>query len=375
MSVLDSIDTFFQTQGFMPHGMCLSWRPAILWTMIMGNGLIALAYLIIPMALIYLVVKRKDMKFRWIFILFGAFILACGLTHVMSIVTLWDPVYGLEALVLALAGIISISTAILIWPQLPLILKIPSPWELKRLNDELSRSNQELDDFVYIVSHDLKEPLRGISSFSTFLAEDYKDKLNDEGKEQLQTLQVLSKRMEGLINDLLAYSHVGRSELEFQFQNLNEIVAEKLRLLSLYLKDNHATVTIEKTLPTIKCDKSRIGVVFQNLIENGIKYNLKEQKTITINYKEFADRYEFSVADNGIGIPKNQFTNIFKIFKRLHARGEYGNGTGMGLTLTKKILERHHGKIWLTSAVNVGTTFYFTVSKNLAPTRKNNEDG
>lgn len=367
MSVLNAIESFFQTQGFMPHGMCLSWRPAILWTIVFGNALIALAYLIIPMALIYLVIKRKDMKFRWIFILFGAFILACGCTHVMSIITLWNPVYGLEAIILAFAGIVSILTAILIWPQLPLILKIPSPWELERLNEELKHSNEELDDFVYIVSHDLKEPLRGINNFSSFIAEDYKDKLNNEGKEQLDILRMLSQRMEALINDLLIYSHAGRSELEFQPQNINEIVEEKMRLLSAYLKENNATVTIENPLPTIKCDKSRIGVVFQNLIENAVKYNTNKTKTVKIAYRELRDSYEFSIADNGIGVPAYEYNNIFKIFKRLHERNDFGGGTGMGLTLIKKIVERHHGRIWLNSTVNEGTTFYFTIRKDLKP--------
>lgn len=141
MSILDAISHFFQTQGFMPHGMCLLWRPSILWSMVIGNTAIALAYFIIPIELIYLIVKRKDITFKWIFVLFGAFILACGFTHVMAVLTLWIPTYGLEALVLAFTGVVSMLTAILLWPLLPTLLKIPSPWMLEKINNQLKQSN------------------------------------------------------------------------------------------------------------------------------------------------------------------------------------------------------------------------------------------
>lgn len=367
MSVMEAIDNFFQTQGFMPHGMCLLWKPAILWTMVIGNAVIALSYFIIPVALIYLILKRRDIGFKWIFVLFGLFILACGLTHVMSIVTLWKPMYGLESLVLAFTGIISLLTAILIWPLLPVLFKIPSPWQLEKMNEALNQSNKELDDFAYIASHDLKEPLRGINNFASFLLEDYHDKLDEEGKEQLDTLKRLSQRMEALINDLLTYSRAGRAELVYQPCNLNEIVENKLQLLDSYLKENNANVMIKHPLPTIVCDKARVGEIFYNLMINAIKYNNSEEKIVIIDFKEENDHYVFSIEDNGIGIAAEHFDNIFKIFKRLHGRDEYGGGTGLGLTLIKKIIERHKGKIWLSSQVNKGTVFYFSIVKALKP--------
>lgn len=144
MSIIEAITKFFQTQGFMPHGMCLLWRPAILWTIVTGNAVIAFSYFMIPIALIYLVLKRRDMGFKWIFVLFGAFILACGCSHVMGIVTLWYPAYGLEALILAFTGMVSLLTAILLWPLLPVLFKIPSPWLLEKLNNDLKNKNDEL---------------------------------------------------------------------------------------------------------------------------------------------------------------------------------------------------------------------------------------
>lgn len=144
MSVIEVIDNFFQTQGFMPHGMCLLWKPSILWAMVLGNAVIAFSYFMIPVALIYLVLKRRDIGFKWIFVLFGAFILACGFTHIMGIVTLWKPLYGLEALVLVFTAIISLATAMLLWPLLPSLFKIPSPWLLEKMNEELKRINEKL---------------------------------------------------------------------------------------------------------------------------------------------------------------------------------------------------------------------------------------
>ncbi len=363
MSILDMIDKFFQTKDFMPHGICLLWRPSIILPMIFGNIMIALAYFIIPIALIYLVLKRKDIGFKWIFVLFGAFILACGMTHVMSIVTLWVPAYGLEAVILGITGIVSLLTAILIWPLLPVLFKIPSPWLLEKTNKKLEQSNQELDDFAYIASHDLKEPLRGISSFSSFLLEDYYDKFDDEGKKQLKTLTMLSQRMEALIDDLLTYSRIGRAELVYQSCDLDDIVTNKLHLLETYLNENNAEIILKTTLPRIICDKARIGEVFQNLIVNAVKYNEKEKKVVTIDVKEEKDHFIFSVEDNGIGIAEEHFSNVFKIFKRLHARDEYGGGTGLGLTLVKKIVERHNGHVWVKSKIGEGSVFYFSLIK------------
>ena len=136
-------------------------------------------------------------------------------------------------------------------------------------------------------------------------------------------------------------------------------------MLETYLKENNATVTIETKLPKIICDQSRIGQVFQNLITNGIKYNDNTRKHIWINYKDTEDFHLFSVKDNGIGIAKEHYELIFKIFRRLHAKEEYGGGTGAGLTLTKKIIERHDGNIWIESKLGKGTTFYFSISKNI----------
>ncbi|MCF6775614.1 PAS domain S-box protein [Thiotrichales bacterium 19X7-9] len=237
--------------------------------------------------------------------------------------------------------------------------------DIKHYMKKLELSNQELDDFAYIASHDLKQPLRGIANYASFLIEDYADKLDEEGKYQLNTLQDLSKRLETLIDKLLYFSRVGRSQLAITACNLNDVVEEKLYFLKEFLTDQNATVAIIKPLPMIQCDASKIGEVFYNLITNGIKYNKQPEKRIEVDFIENKSNYQFSIKDNGIGIAKQHQEKIFQIFKRLHGQNEYGGGTGAGMTIVKKIIERHYGKVWMDSNEGEGTIIYFTISKNL----------
>lgn len=236
----------------------------------------------------------------------------------------------------------------------------------------LERSNQELDSFAYIASHDLKEPLRGISNFADFLLEDYSKKLDEEGVSQLKTLKNLSVRMQSLISALLEYSRIGRVEYALIQCDLNEIMKEKSVLLSSFLKENNAQLIIKKSLPSLVCDHVKIGEVFYNLITNAIKYNDSTVKTVEIDYSEKNNDYIFSVTDNGIGIATEHQEQVFTIFKRLHGRNEYGGGTGAGMTIVKKIIERHHGTIWCESKLGEGTTFYFSIPKNLLQAGDNN---
>ncbi len=250
--------------------------------------------------------------------------------------------------------------------------------ELQLRNSDLARSNQELDDFAYIASHDLKEPLRGIHNYATFLIEDYSDKLDENGRSKLLTLRVLTERMYSLIDSLLEYSRVGRVGLAIQKTDLSELLDTVIETLHITLEEKQVQIRIPAPLPTIRCDSIRIGEVFRNLITNAVKYNDKPDKFIEIGYRQDAppppaagaeshapkgaSEIVFWVRDNGIGIPKKHFDGIFRIFKRLHARDKFGGGTGVGLTIVKKIVERHHGRIWLESTPGEGTTFFFTLA-------------
>jgi light-regulated signal transduction histidine kinase (bacteriophytochrome) len=246
---------------------------------------------------------------------------------------------------------------------------------LSRLNTELARSNDELDSFAYVASHDLKEPLRGIHNYSVFLLEDYADLLDEEGVSKLQTLVRLSQRMESLIDSLLKMSRVGRLDLELQPVDLNQLVAEVLELLQPRLEQTNTTVEVRHPLPTIMADPTRLGEVFNNLISNALKYNNKPEKRIVIGEAPAdkagprgaiapatpADYRVFYVQDNGIGIDARHFESIFRIFKRLHAQDKYGGGTGAGLAIARKMIEKHDGELWVESVVGEGATFYLSI--------------
>ena len=244
--------------------------------------------------------------------------------------------------------------------------------ELAVINAELERSNIELDSFAYVASHDLKEPLRGIHNYSTFLIEDYGDKLGADGTHKLATLLRLTQRMENTIDSLLHYSRLGRAELVRQPVDLNEIVENVIEMMKIS-QPSPVQFQIPRLLPTVTGDLTLITELFTNLISNGIKYHERDPKSIEIGYilptesdervPEMLNRSQsvFFITDNGIGIRTRHFENIFKIFKRLHPASKYGGGTGAGLTIAKKVVERHGGKIAVVSVLGEGSTFYFTL--------------
>src|SRR6185369_4146350 len=228
--------------------------------------------------------------------------------------------------------------------------------------------NKELDDFAYIASHDLKEPLRGIHNHARFLLEDNAEKLDGESVSRLSRLVYLSQRMERLVNDLLYFSRLGRHELAIQQTNVAEVISDIESTLDVFLAERGARIVIGATLPEIVCDKTRVTELFRNLITNAVKYNDKPEKTIEIGWKAeqatpegHVEHNVFYVKDDGRGIDPEFHTEIFRIFKRLQGVTEKEEGTGVGLTFVKKIIERHGGKIWLDSALGKGTTFYFTL--------------
>jgi two-component system, chemotaxis family, sensor kinase Cph1 len=246
--------------------------------------------------------------------------------------------------------------------------------ELSLLNQELERSNMELDSFAYVASHDLREPLRGIHNYATFLIEDFGDRLGEQGTQKLETLMRLTQRMEDLINSLLHYSQFGRAELLFQAVDLGEVVQGVLDLTEIG-QLAPADFRIPRPLPIIQGDRTQITELFTNLINNAIKYNDRAQKWVEIGYilpeeagQDLPQSLDLSqtvffVRDNGIGIRTKHLETIFKIFKRLHPTTQYQGGTGAGLTISKKIVERHHGNIAVTSIFGEGSTFYFTIGE------------
>ncbi|MDX2028872.1 MAG: PAS domain S-box protein [Alphaproteobacteria bacterium] len=234
----------------------------------------------------------------------------------------------------------------------------------------LKQSNQELDDFAYIASHDLKEPLRGITNNAMFLKEDFGDKLDESTKKRIERMGYLCQRMERLVDDLLYFSRLGRQDLAVQPTNLNEVVKDITSMMETTLTETNTVVIMPEPLPTIVCDLPRITEVFRNLITNAVKYNKSKDRRIEIGCTNAANSNDpksvpgraFYVRDNGIGIPQQFHRDIFRIFKRLNEEDDSVKGTGVGLTFVQKIVERHGGRIWLDSKEGSGTTFYFTLN-------------
>lgn len=247
---------------------------------------------------------------------------------------------------------------------------------LQRLNVELQRRNQELDTFTYIASHDLKEPLRGISNYAQFLIEDYSKTLDVEGRERLVTIQRLIQRMEELLNSLLHYSRVERVELNQSDLELTQVVQEALDQLQGRLQGEHVQVHLPQSLPLVRGDRTQLTEVFTNLLSNALKYNDKAEKWVEVGVQNPINGEPpiFYVRDNGIGISPEHREKVFEIFRRLHTRDAYGGGTGAGLTIVKKIIERHGGRIWVDSTVGNGATFYFTIGRERRGTMYNDNE-
>jgi signal transduction histidine kinase/CHASE3 domain sensor protein len=235
--------------------------------------------------------------------------------------------------------------------------------QLAEANEALAGKNKELDDFTYIVSHDLKEPLRGVKAFTKLLMEEYSGKLDEEGKEYLKTISDSSSRMTRLIEDLLNLSRIGRIRNIESGVDLNGVLLDVKKNLVYALEEKNVNLIVKAGFPKVACDRIRISEVFSNLVSNAVKYTRKDiMPVVEIGWADKKDFYEFYVKDNGIGIEKQYYDRIFQIFQRLHAKGEY-EGTGAGLTIVKKIVENHGGKIWVESEPGIGSTFYFTLPK------------
>lgn len=232
---------------------------------------------------------------------------------------------------------------------------------MTKLNEQLSTSNRELEQFAYVASHDLQEPLRMVSSFLQLLEKKYKDKIDSTASQYIHFAVDGSERMKILINDLLKFSRLGSNTEGAVMVDCTEISQNVLNVYQQAIKDANASIRFSD-MPVVKGQKTQIEQLFQNLIGNALKYRGSDPPFIDVGCRENANHYEFFVKDNGIGIDKKYFDKIFVIFQRLHGKNEFG-GTGIGLAICKKIAELHGGRIWVESEPGKGSTFYFTLLK------------
>jgi PAS domain S-box-containing protein len=234
---------------------------------------------------------------------------------------------------------------------------------LKKRAEELVNSNIELERFAYVASHDLQEPLRMVTSFLQLFRKRYEGKIDETADQYIHFAVDGAERMKTLIMDLLEYSRVGSSAEVFQETDLNILLKELQAVFYKTCEDTGATIHLDP-MPTVKANKTQLFQLFQNLVSNALKYHSDRTPVITINYEEKEEEYVFVVKDNGIGIDPSFHEKIFVIFHRLHSRSEY-SGTGIGLAICKKIVERHGGKIWIESVPGSGSSFFFSISKRI----------
>lgn len=233
--------------------------------------------------------------------------------------------------------------------------------EINITNKQLESSNEDLKHFAYVASHDLKEPLRMVSAYTNLLKRRYNDVIDDSGREFMHFIVDGVSRMGILLDDLLAYSRVGRKEEHQDWISTGDVLFIVLSNLQPVIAEKNAIINVsEDNMPKIKANRSQMNQLFQNLISNAIKFTNGKVPEINIDCRKQGQQFIFSIQDNGIGIPEEYQKKVFEMFRRLHTRDEY-EGTGIGLATCKKIVERHGGDIWLESKKDIGTTFYFSI--------------
>jgi signal transduction histidine kinase len=353
--------------GLTPHGFCLSWEPGLIWLHAVSDGAIGVAYFTIPLALAIFVHRRQDIAFKPVFLLFAAFILLCGFGHLLDLLTLWVPAYGLEGLVKAATACVSVVTAIALWMLLPQLMLLPSPIQLREVRQalsereqrarELSRLNTELEQFAYIASHDLKAPLRAIGQLAEWIEEDVHGIAGPEALENLRLMQQRIGRMDMLIASLLNYSRAGHDKAAAESVHIGDLVDE---IVASIAPPAGFRVRFQGEALTIFSQRPPLDHVLRNLISNAIKHHDRPEGEVVVSVQIIDGAAEFRVEDDGPGIAPAFHERIFMIFQTLKSRDEHET-SGVGLSIVQKIVERAGGKVWVESAPpRRGTTFLFT---------------
>ena len=381
----------FHSNGFIPHGHCYLWQTGLVWLHIISDATIALAYYSIPFLLIYFISKRKDVPFNGVFLLFGAFIIACGTGHLMDIWTLWHPDYWIAGGLKALTAIISIYTAFALFYLIPQALTLPSPAQLEAINRVLSteiverkriekqlrfaeevaqNSSQAKSEFLANMSHELRTPLNGILGFTQILQRT--ESLTEKGRKGVGIIYQCGSHLLTLINDVLDLSKIEARKLElhpvdFYLPAFIDSVTEICRIRAEQ-KVIAFHVELDPDLPTgIHADEKRLRQVLINLLGNAIKFTHQGSVTFKVqvvgqesnangqtNYK-----IRFQVIDTGTGITPEQVDKIFQPFEQVGNQKQQSEGTGLGLAISQKIVLLIGGQIQVESEFGKGSTFWF----------------
>lgn len=369
--MLDFWAHLFDSSGFMPHGHCYFWQPAILWTHVVGDILTVTAYFTIPLGLLYFARKRSEINVRGILWLFGAFILACGATHLIDIITVWDPAYRIAGLMKLITGVISMTTAVFLWVLMPQALKVPTikAWEmtnehLRQKVDELQAAQEELQMFTYTMSHNLRAPLRHLIAFSGMLEDSQSEHgWTDEQRSHLANIHRASGKMGTLLDELIGYMQLGQNELSLQEVPLTPIIADIIS--SLETGDSRPIAWKVDQLPAAPGDPRAIRSMWYNLFENAVKFTgYEERPQISLQYVDRDDFHRFILTDNCVGFTEAFSEKMFEPFERLHKERDF-SGTGIGLSEVARIIQRHHAYIEAFGSPGRGATMQIDWPKQL----------
>ncbi|MQA21718.1 response regulator [Rugamonas sp. FT103W] len=382
---MDMLSSWFDSQGFMPHGHCFLWIPSILWMSVISDALIALAYLTIPVTLLYFIRKRRDMPFDWMFIAFGVFILACGGTHLADIWVIWHPDYWLSVILKAITAVASVVTAIVLVRLVPVALRIPSPAQLEAVNAELLQANQDLraameraevanrakSAFLASMSHELRTPLNAILGYTQILKRD--KGLSASQQTGVSTIQQGGQHLLALINDVLDLSRVEAGKMEFHpkpvaLGELLSVVADIMRVRAEQ-KQLHFELELVAGLPVaIDVDETRLRQVLLNLLGNAVKFT--DRGTVRLRVQPLpsapgdADdvaQLRFEVQDEGIGIADDHVETIFRPFEQVGEASRRAGGTGLGLAISGQLVRLMGGELKVDSRLGQGSRFWFDV--------------
>ena len=376
--MLQPLQDFFGLAQFVPRGESLLWRPGLLVTHGLSDLLSALACFAIPLVILKVHKLRPDLVDPKVARLFASFIALWGLSHLASLATLWVPVYGVEGVLKLVAAVVSVFAAVQLIRLLPSYLHIPSQGEMARKDAEIMRrqfeaeearsAQEKLNEFAYIVSHDLRAPLRGISNQITFLVEDHGDELGADQIHRLSRITELCQKADSLIVTLLKYSRIGRTQAR-ESVSTQRVVEEVIASLKEFLGERNGAVEIETDLPKIAASPADVDTLFRNLILNGLTYNDAERPMVGIGFLAQAridgrtEQNVFYVRDNGIGIEPEFREEAFRMFKRLNHPERYGEGSGAGLAFVRKVVEADGGWVRLVSTPGQGSTFYISLAQ------------
>lgn len=386
--------------GFMPHGHCYFWQSDLLWLHVLSNALIVAAYCAIPICLFIFVRRRKDLIYRGLFFLFGCFILLCAASHAFAILTIWKPAYYSEGIVLAATGLVSAATAVALFVILPTALKIPSPEDLKKTREELAgeaeaklraetekeraeAANKMKNEFLANMSHEIRTPLNGIMGMLDLMSQ---SPLNQEQKEDLHIAQDSSETLLALINDILDLSRIetGNLQLRPQEMSIRETIHHVVELLRPKAEAKHLEISLQvsNNLPSVVLgDRARVAQILTNLLNNAIKFTREGRIDVLVHDEAINDDtvcISMTVADTGIGIPKEMQEKIFDSFSQAHGDISLDEGgAGLGLAISSRLARQMGGRLSVESAVGQGALFTATLvfERNYHSGKENQKTG